>query len=77
MKAQTIPYGTKINRWQNNTSRWTVNFNLRKKQSNDDEYNFNRFIDFDGQVIDKGIKLGRTSETWYDCSIFNCDDKTL
>ncbi|HHF4262363.1 TPA: TonB-dependent hemoglobin/transferrin/lactoferrin family receptor, partial [Haemophilus influenzae] len=49
----------------------------KKNKNNNDEYNFNRFIDTDGQVIDKGIKLGRTSETWYDCSIFNCDDKKI
>ncbi|HHF4906571.1 TPA: TonB-dependent hemoglobin/transferrin/lactoferrin family receptor [Haemophilus influenzae] len=48
----------------------------KKNKNNNDEYNFNRFIDTDGQVIDKGIKLGRTSETWYDCSIFNCEKGT-
>ncbi|HHF1024326.1 TPA: TonB-dependent hemoglobin/transferrin/lactoferrin family receptor, partial [Haemophilus influenzae] len=47
-----------------------------KATDNNKTYNFNKFIDTDGQVIDRGIKLGRTSETWYDCSIFNCKNGT-
>ena len=38
-------------------------------------YDFNKFIDTDEKVIESGITLGRTSETWYDCSIFDCKSK--
>ncbi|HHF0500741.1 TPA: TonB-dependent hemoglobin/transferrin/lactoferrin family receptor, partial [Haemophilus influenzae] len=43
--------------------------------SEDKTYDFNRFIDTDNKVIEGKLKLGRTSETWYDCSIFDCTKK--
>ncbi|HHF3772836.1 TPA: TonB-dependent receptor, partial [Haemophilus influenzae] len=44
--------------------------------SNNKTYNFNKFIDTDNKVIDRGIKLERPSDTWYDCLIFNCEKGT-
>ncbi|HHF6220094.1 TPA: TonB-dependent hemoglobin/transferrin/lactoferrin family receptor, partial [Haemophilus influenzae] len=49
---------------------------FKKTNEKGETYEFNKFIDTDGKVIDTGITLGRTSETWYDCSIFNCEDGT-
>ena len=36
-------------------------------------YDIRKFIDTDGNVIDDKLTLGRPSETWYDCSIFDCN----
>ncbi|HHL1271790.1 TPA: TonB-dependent hemoglobin/transferrin/lactoferrin family receptor [Haemophilus influenzae] len=48
-----------------------------QKSTSDNKYNdFNKFIDIDNKVIDTGIKLERPNETWYDCSIFNCEKGT-
>ena len=44
--------------------------------SNDETYNFKRFIDTDNQVIDDKLVLKNPSDTWYDCSIFNCKNGT-
>ncbi|HHF5831818.1 TPA: TonB-dependent hemoglobin/transferrin/lactoferrin family receptor, partial [Haemophilus influenzae] len=38
-------------------------------------YHFDKFIDTDNKVIE-GKLANRASETWYDCSIFDCEDKT-
>ncbi|MEX4351202.1 TonB-dependent hemoglobin/transferrin/lactoferrin family receptor [Haemophilus influenzae] len=38
-------------------------------------YDFDTFIDTNDQEIKGKIKLGRTRETWYDCSIFDCKNK--
>ena len=46
-----------------------------EKINGTEEYDFNKFIDTDGKVIDTGITLGRHNETWYDCSIFDCKNK--
>ncbi|KMZ14740.1 ligand-gated channel protein, partial [Haemophilus influenzae] len=47
-----------------------------KKTKKNGEYDFNTFIDTNDQEIEGKLKLGRTSETWYDCSIFNCEKGT-
>ncbi|HHF6609202.1 TPA: TonB-dependent hemoglobin/transferrin/lactoferrin family receptor, partial [Haemophilus influenzae] len=39
-------------------------------------YDFDKFIDTDENVSGSGIVAKRADETWYDCSIFNCNDKT-
>ncbi|HHF2210517.1 TPA: TonB-dependent hemoglobin/transferrin/lactoferrin family receptor, partial [Haemophilus influenzae] len=49
---------------------------FKKKNGSDDTYDFNKFIDTDNQVIEGKLTLGRSSETWYDCSIFNCENGT-
>ncbi|HHE9962839.1 TPA: TonB-dependent hemoglobin/transferrin/lactoferrin family receptor [Haemophilus influenzae 10810] len=38
-------------------------------------YEFDKLIDTD-RSIKSGITARRANETWYDCSIFNCKDKT-
>ncbi|HHF3453027.1 TPA: TonB-dependent hemoglobin/transferrin/lactoferrin family receptor, partial [Haemophilus influenzae] len=38
-------------------------------------YDIRKFIDTDDQVIDDKLTLGRPSETWYDCLIFDCKGK--
>ncbi|WP_162627381.1 TonB-dependent receptor domain-containing protein, partial [Haemophilus influenzae] len=38
----------------------------------EETYDFKKFIDTDGKVIEDKLALGRASETWYDCSIFDC-----
>ncbi|HHF4206820.1 TPA: TonB-dependent hemoglobin/transferrin/lactoferrin family receptor, partial [Haemophilus influenzae] len=38
----------------------------------EETYDFKKFIDTDGKVIEDKLALGRDSETWYDCSIFDC-----
>ncbi|KAL1037670.1 TonB-dependent hemoglobin/transferrin/lactoferrin family receptor, partial [Haemophilus influenzae] len=43
--------------------------------SNDKTYDFKKFIDTDKKVIEDKLALGRASETWYDCSIFDCNGK--
>nr|WP_247645479.1 TonB-dependent hemoglobin/transferrin/lactoferrin family receptor [Haemophilus influenzae] len=43
--------------------------------SKDEIYNFKRFIDTDDKVIEGKLDLKNSSDTWYDCSIFNCKDK--
>ncbi len=49
-------------------------FNLKTNEKGE-TYEFNRFIDTDGKVINRNYASG-ASETWYDCSIFNCEDGT-
>lgn len=53
-------------------------FNLRKKnntaKSSDKTYDFKKFIDTDKRVIDDKLVLKNPSDTWYDCSIFNCEN---
>ncbi|HHF6634648.1 TPA: TonB-dependent hemoglobin/transferrin/lactoferrin family receptor [Haemophilus influenzae] len=50
--------------------------NMSANNKSEKTYDFDKFIDTDKKVIESGIKLGRTSETWYDCSIFNCKNDT-
>ncbi|HHF4775698.1 TPA: TonB-dependent hemoglobin/transferrin/lactoferrin family receptor [Haemophilus influenzae] len=49
-----------------------------EKENTGDYYNFNRFIDTDGKVIENKLKLGNANDTWYDCSLFDCEkDKKI
>ncbi|HHF4865554.1 TPA: TonB-dependent hemoglobin/transferrin/lactoferrin family receptor, partial [Haemophilus influenzae] len=48
---------------------------LQFKKNQDDTYDFDQFIDTDNKVIKGKLTLGRPSETWYDCSIFDCNSK--
>ncbi|MEX4014247.1 ligand-gated channel protein, partial [Haemophilus influenzae] len=50
--------------------------NTANTSSKDKTYNFKEFIDTDNQVIEDKLTLKRASETWYDCSIFDCENKT-
>ncbi|HHE9493375.1 TPA: TonB-dependent hemoglobin/transferrin/lactoferrin family receptor, partial [Haemophilus influenzae] len=36
-------------------------------------YDLNKFIDTDGQKIEDKLALRRASETWYDCSLYDCE----
>ncbi|HHF0495506.1 TPA: TonB-dependent hemoglobin/transferrin/lactoferrin family receptor, partial [Haemophilus influenzae] len=47
-----------------------------QETNNPGEYDFNKFIDINNKVSESGITARRANETWYDCSIFNCNDKT-
>ncbi|HHE8878616.1 TPA: TonB-dependent hemoglobin/transferrin/lactoferrin family receptor, partial [Haemophilus influenzae] len=47
----------------------------KKDKNTDNIYDFDKFIDTNNQVIKGKLKLGRTGETWYDCSIFDCKSK--
>ncbi|HHF7331870.1 TonB-dependent hemoglobin/transferrin/lactoferrin family receptor [Haemophilus influenzae] len=56
-----------------------LQFEEDKSKSTKDKntiYNFKRFIDTDKKVIEDKLTRGRTSETWYDCLIFNCENGT-
>ncbi|HHF3870339.1 TPA: TonB-dependent receptor, partial [Haemophilus influenzae] len=46
-----------------------------KKKNGSDDYDFNTFIDTNHKEIEGKLALGRASETWYDCSIFDCNGK--
>ncbi|HHF3580558.1 TPA: TonB-dependent hemoglobin/transferrin/lactoferrin family receptor, partial [Haemophilus influenzae] len=50
--------------------------NSAATNSSDKTYNFKKFIDTDNQVIEDKLALGRSYETWYDCSIFDCTNGT-
>ena len=48
-----------------------------QKSTSDDKYDdFKKFIDTDKNVIEDKLKLGNANDTWYDCSIFNCENGT-
>ncbi|MEX4526555.1 TonB-dependent hemoglobin/transferrin/lactoferrin family receptor [Haemophilus influenzae] len=49
---------------------------FQKKDTGNDTYDFKKFIDTDDRVIENKLDLKRSSETWYDCSIFNCEKGT-
>ncbi|MCK9648243.1 TonB-dependent hemoglobin/transferrin/lactoferrin family receptor, partial [Haemophilus influenzae] len=49
---------------------------FKEIDKNKKTYDFDTFIDTDGQEIKGKLALNRASETWYDCSIFDCKDKT-
>ncbi|HHV7026743.1 TPA: TonB-dependent receptor domain-containing protein, partial [Haemophilus influenzae] len=53
-----------------------INNTTTTANSSDKTYNFNKFIDINNKVIETGIKLERPNDTWYDCSIFNCEKGT-
>uniref|UniRef100_UPI00358F6008 TonB-dependent hemoglobin/transferrin/lactoferrin family receptor n=1 Tax=Haemophilus influenzae TaxID=727 RepID=UPI00358F6008 len=46
-----------------------------KKNNDDDTYNSKTFIDTNEKEIESGIKRERYNEVWYDCSIFDCNNK--
>ncbi|HHF6918087.1 TPA: TonB-dependent hemoglobin/transferrin/lactoferrin family receptor, partial [Haemophilus influenzae] len=50
---------------------------LKFEKNKDGTYNSKKFIDTNGQEIGDKLARKRFSETWYDCSIFNCDDKKI
>lgn len=39
-------------------------------------YDFNTFIDTNNQEIKGKLNLGNAGDTWYDCSLFDCENKT-
>ncbi|XVJ00872.1 TonB-dependent hemoglobin/transferrin/lactoferrin family receptor [Haemophilus influenzae] len=49
--------------------------NTANTNSSDKTYDSDKFIDTDNQVIEGKLTLKRASETWYNCSIFDCDGK--
>lgn len=53
------------------------NFNLKKSTSDKKEKydDFRKLIDTNGQEIGDKLARKRSSETWYDCSIFDCENK--
>ncbi|HHF2164954.1 TPA: TonB-dependent hemoglobin/transferrin/lactoferrin family receptor, partial [Haemophilus influenzae] len=46
-----------------------------KKTKKNGEYDFDTFIDTNGQKIKGKLNLGNPNDTWYDCSRFDCDGK--
>ncbi|HHF0996523.1 TPA: TonB-dependent hemoglobin/transferrin/lactoferrin family receptor, partial [Haemophilus influenzae] len=48
----------------------------KKEGTSDGTYDFKKFIDTDNNVIQDKLKLGNANDTWYDCSIFNCENGT-
>ncbi|HHF3502150.1 TPA: TonB-dependent receptor plug domain-containing protein, partial [Haemophilus influenzae] len=58
------------------TRRDGTDLQFKEKDMATKTYEFNKFIDTDEKVIESGIKLKRSNETWYDCSIFNCEKGT-
>ncbi|HHF3423082.1 TPA: TonB-dependent hemoglobin/transferrin/lactoferrin family receptor, partial [Haemophilus influenzae] len=46
-----------------------------KETNKPGEYDSDKFIDTDKKEIEGKLTLRRASETWYDCSIFDCDGK--
>ena len=47
-----------------------------KKKDGSDYYDFNKFIDTDKEEIEGKLTLGNADDTWYDCSRFDCENKT-
>ncbi|HHV6408466.1 TPA: TonB-dependent hemoglobin/transferrin/lactoferrin family receptor, partial [Haemophilus influenzae] len=48
---------------------------LKFERNKDGTYNSKKFIDTNGQEIGDKLARKRFSETWYDCSIFDCNNK--
>ncbi|XOC42242.1 TonB-dependent hemoglobin/transferrin/lactoferrin family receptor [Haemophilus influenzae] len=46
-----------------------------QKSTNNGYINFDKFIDTDKKVMEGKLARKRASETWYDCSIFDCEHK--
>ncbi|XVB59143.1 TonB-dependent hemoglobin/transferrin/lactoferrin family receptor [Haemophilus influenzae] len=59
------------------TRRNGTDLQFKEKTTNGTEktYDFDTFIDTNDQEIKGKLTLRRASETWYDCSIFNCENK--
>ncbi|HHF1114737.1 TPA: TonB-dependent hemoglobin/transferrin/lactoferrin family receptor, partial [Haemophilus influenzae] len=53
-----------------------LQFEKKDKNIDNNIYDFDKFIDTDDRVIEGKLGLRRSSGTWYDCSIFDCKDKT-
>ncbi|HHF6054058.1 TPA: TonB-dependent hemoglobin/transferrin/lactoferrin family receptor [Haemophilus influenzae] len=49
---------------------------FKKKDGSTDTYDFDTFIDTDEKEIKGKLTLGNPNDTWYDCSIFNCENGT-
>ncbi|HHF3641511.1 TonB-dependent hemoglobin/transferrin/lactoferrin family receptor [Haemophilus influenzae] len=49
---------------------------FQKKDADNDTDDFRKLIDTNGQEIGDKLARKRSSETWYDCSIFNCEKGT-
>ncbi|HHF3796070.1 TPA: TonB-dependent hemoglobin/transferrin/lactoferrin family receptor, partial [Haemophilus influenzae] len=47
-----------------------------KKIDETGKYDFNKFIDTDKKEIEGKLTLGNAGDTWYDCSLFDCENKT-
>ena len=58
------------------TRRDGTDLQFKKEGTSGDTYDFSKLIDTNEKEIDSGITARRANETWYDCSIFNCNDKT-
>ncbi|HHF2558659.1 TPA: TonB-dependent hemoglobin/transferrin/lactoferrin family receptor, partial [Haemophilus influenzae] len=52
-----------------------LQFEKKNKDTNNEFYDFKRFIDTDGQVIEDKLTLKNPNDTWYDCSLFDCTKK--
>nr|WP_239995140.1 TonB-dependent hemoglobin/transferrin/lactoferrin family receptor [Haemophilus influenzae] len=49
-----------------------------KKIDGAEKYDFNTFIDTNRQEIEGKLTLGNANDTWYDCSLFDCEkDKKI
>ncbi|HHV6482706.1 TPA: TonB-dependent hemoglobin/transferrin/lactoferrin family receptor, partial [Haemophilus influenzae] len=57
------------------TRRDGTDLQFEKKNNNGDTYDFKKFIDTNKKVIEDKLDLRNSSETWYDCSIFDCKTK--
>nr|WP_239590531.1 TonB-dependent hemoglobin/transferrin/lactoferrin family receptor [Haemophilus influenzae] len=53
-----------------------LQFEKKDKNTDNNIYDFDKFIDTNNQVIKGKLGLRRSSETWYDCSIFDCKNGT-
>ncbi|XNR38454.1 TonB-dependent hemoglobin/transferrin/lactoferrin family receptor [Haemophilus influenzae] len=48
---------------------------FQKSTSNEEYIDFDKFIDTNNKVMEGKLARKRSSETWYDCSIFDCEHK--
>nr|WP_239497420.1 TonB-dependent hemoglobin/transferrin/lactoferrin family receptor [Haemophilus influenzae] len=48
---------------------------FQKSTSNGEYIDFDKFIDTNNKVMEGKLARKRSSETWYDCSIFDCEHK--
>lgn len=53
-----------------------INNTATTNGSSDKTYDFDTFIDTNGQKIKGKLNLGNANTTWYDCLIFDCENKT-
>ncbi|HHF7035172.1 TPA: TonB-dependent hemoglobin/transferrin/lactoferrin family receptor [Haemophilus influenzae] len=57
------------------TRRNGTELQFQKSTSNEGYIDFKKFIDINDQVIQDKLDRKRSSETWYDCSLFKCTEK--